>query len=520
MLPWSNPEYIRNCRAQLRPGRMLLVILLSALFSVVVAYAMAKSSDGRTLWPRDYLSLVLNLQTLVLVGGGTVATGLSVFREKERNTFDFQRVTQLSSLELATGKLFGGPVLAYFATLCLVPAATYGVVAADLPLSRLAGGYALLLASALAFHALGLLYSMGATRSSTGIAGVVLALFAVGVASARDYDRWGLSLGPISPMAVQQFVLHGTWKVLPWSKPMRGYEGFFAQQWTDTFFGLSLPHVGVFVLLYGSLAIWCLLAVVRNLKKDPAVIELYSPVQSVALLLYLNLVVVGFYSPSEALPAYDYQPQTLFGAVQLFLACNLIPLYVLGLALLRNREQVRRRLHNRPSAGFDWLEAGWPAACTVAAAVLVGLLVVPRLEAIDLPHDLDPALALYQAMLLVVVIARDLCFFQWMNLRRTSRPLILATILLGSFYVSSALIVSFSEPWKGPNPYLESILMPVGVLRLTPAEWHPARMEWYLGFAVQVALTAVFAALHYRALADLRPSPANTERTVMPQSAV
>ena len=42
---------------------------------------------------------------LVLGAGGGIACLNSVFKEKEQNSFDFQRLTRLTPLELALGKL-------------------------------------------------------------------------------------------------------------------------------------------------------------------------------------------------------------------------------------------------------------------------------------------------------------------------------------------------------------------------------------------------------------------------------
>jgi hypothetical protein len=479
---WANPEFIRNCRAQLRPRRLILVASVAAVLSITVAYSMSRNPYNH--W-RDYLNLVLIAQMIALIGGGGISTGLSIFRERERNTFDFQRVTQLSAFELAIGKLFGAPALAYFVALCLVPAALWGALGGGTPLSLLAGSYLLMVTLAIAFHAVALLYSMGATRAGTGAAGLGLALFVMMGASAWGDERSVFDLGSLGPNAVTEFAVIGTWQVLP-----PGEQQVAHPLWTDAFFGMPVHHVPVLVFLYVTFTVWCLLPLVRNLKKDPAIAELLSPAQSVGLLFYLNFIAVGFFMVNRPQPSHPWDERlTLSTALQFFLEINLVSLYLLGLSLLRNREQVRRRAHQRGGGRFDWLEAGWPAVCVLAGAALVGALVVARFElARGLPHDLNVPFAVFRALMLLTVIVRDLSFFQWMNLRRTSRPLILAIVLIGVFYTCGALLASVAGSRDLPNPYVTAVFLPWTLLPIVPTEWAPYMGAWVVGLAVQVSL--------------------------------
>ncbi len=63
--------------------------------------------------------LLFTHATALAVGGGIYCL-LSIHREKDLNTFDYQRITRLTPLQLALGKLFGAPSLLYFMVLCLV----------------------------------------------------------------------------------------------------------------------------------------------------------------------------------------------------------------------------------------------------------------------------------------------------------------------------------------------------------------------------------------------------------------
>src|SRR5437762_11294071 len=80
------------------------------------------------IWGIQLLEITFWLQALMLAAGGGIACINSIHREKEQNTFDYQRVTRMTPLELALGKLFGAPVFTYFVFLCLMPLALFGAV--------------------------------------------------------------------------------------------------------------------------------------------------------------------------------------------------------------------------------------------------------------------------------------------------------------------------------------------------------------------------------------------------------
>ena len=113
---------------------------------------------------------ILQLQIVVLLIGGGIYELLSVHREKELNTFDYQRVTRLTSFELAMGKLFGAPVLMYFIVLCLMPIALLGAIQGHLPISLVVEAYVILFVGCIAFHLLALVVSMTLGRGVSAVA--------------------------------------------------------------------------------------------------------------------------------------------------------------------------------------------------------------------------------------------------------------------------------------------------------------------------------------------------------------
>ena len=121
-----NPELVRNARIQLRRGRMLAAAIICGAVSLSsAAYCLYShtGSPSRIDDARNLLQVTLSLQIVALLIGGGIYCLQSVHREKDLNTFDYQRITRMTPLELTVGKLLGAPALPYFAFLCLMPIA-------------------------------------------------------------------------------------------------------------------------------------------------------------------------------------------------------------------------------------------------------------------------------------------------------------------------------------------------------------------------------------------------------------
>jgi len=124
----ENPELRQNLRIELSSNRVLTAGIITAVFALIVVPSLLPGnrpgiSAGGFGPISFYLMAMLWSQRITLTLGGAISCWRAVRRERELNTYDYQRITRLSPLELAVGKLFGAPALAYFVTLCLVPPA-------------------------------------------------------------------------------------------------------------------------------------------------------------------------------------------------------------------------------------------------------------------------------------------------------------------------------------------------------------------------------------------------------------
>ncbi len=101
-----NPEFRRYCWLELTPHRLIAAPLIAGLILVLVGAA------GST----DALSTagLIGFAVCALAYGGFLAMGATPEEVRER-TWDFQRMSALTPSQLAFGKVFGAPVVGWYA---------------------------------------------------------------------------------------------------------------------------------------------------------------------------------------------------------------------------------------------------------------------------------------------------------------------------------------------------------------------------------------------------------------------
>jgi hypothetical protein len=511
--PWSNPELLRNARIQLRPGRAIAAAIICAAISLTAWYSFESRSDLRTVASDaiEMFKFILQMQIFVLLIGGGIYELLTVHREKELNTFDYQRVTRLTSFELAVGKLFGAPILTYFIVLCLMPIAIFAAILGHAPLVLVIEAYVTLLVGCIAFHLLALVISMTLGRGVSAIA-VLLFLVLVAFTSADFFASQNNALSA----SASTWTLH---QLNPFAATAM-FQSDAPRGLSDLFFGVSVPHFIVLMVIYATLIAWFLLAIVRNLKRDPAVYELYSPPQAFVFAIYLNLLMLGFFNWKAPLgmPIIVNLHITGFNTLparqveEMLLSISFWIFALLGIVLLRNRERVRQRIQVLGDRGAGFWAALWPAPYVLAGMIIAGLGILELVRVYRDPAsgDWDWGLALVTVAFFALWLARDLLYLQWMGLRRTRRPLASAIIYLIVFYTCTAIIFGVARVVvrQSVAPF-SAMLIPSGISSLSIADWAAHYHIWILALAVLAAEVLFFAFLQRQKLREfLAPAPA------------
>lgn len=492
---WDNPEFIRNVRTQLRPGKVAATACICVAVSVVAGFAISNQNPNQVPtgpygWGIQILQTAFWLQALMLAVGGGIACINSIHREKEQNTFDYQRVTRMTPLELAVGKLFGAPVFTYFVFLCLMPLALYGMIMGRRPPLTVLAAYAALLVSSIMLHALALLMSLLAVRGShTGM--ILLLLVVLGFSAAGGPGMY-FQVYPFGPFYAPQIAQWGelapTGNVLP---------GQWEMAWArDNFFGQTVLHVPLLLVIDLLLTAWFLLAVVRNIKRDPNYYEIYSPPQALGFAMFINLLFVAFFRWDVAKPM-DGQ--------SLLLTLNIVVFFALGLGAMRNRERMRRILRSRESGAASWLDLTWPAPLMVAGTAAAGLLVVLGMEVGHNPRaEWDLKFALLRLLFFVAWITRDLQFLQWMSLRRGKHPLVIGILFMIVFYVCVLMVMAPLGIYSSVDrKAFSAFFVPSAVYSLDRFMWIQRPAIWGAALVAQCVAIALFIGLQRQTIDEL-----------------
>jgi hypothetical protein len=497
---WSNPEFIRNVRGQLRPGKVIATACICAAISIAIGFSISRQSHiaaGQYGWGARVLEVSVWLQALMLAAGGGIACINSIYREKEQNTFDYQRVTKLTPLELALGKLFGAPVFCYFVCLCLMPLAIFGAVMGKARVSAVLVVYAVLFVGSLATHALALLISLFTVRGShTGA--MLLLLVILWGASVNVPNMDVFQVGSFGPFYAAHLAQHQGWVFSGVTAQGLAYE---IPAMIDFFFGQGVNHVYVFFAVDLLFAAWFLLAVVRNIKRDPNYYELYSPWQALAFAMFINLLFVAFFRWHSS----NYIDNQAY-----LLTLNIVVFFCLGLGLLRNRERIRRILRTHEPAGASWLDVTWPAPLLVVATLAAGLLVVAGIaQGRDPNVEWNSGFAVFRSLFFVAWLVRDMQFLQCMSLRRGKHPLVMGVLFLLIFYVCVNILFAafglYSTPERVP---FSAFFVPSPVYLLDHSAWALRPAIWGAAFIVQWIVIVAFMWVQKRTL-DEMVSPAS-----------
>jgi hypothetical protein len=448
---WQNPEFVRHRRSELRQTRALGVIFLVIVICLLVGLAcwisrqhslddmrsLAAKFNGRwnerlaemerrniaEFWDLFYLVLTF-IQIGILTFWSLLSCAQSISGERERKTWDFQRITRLTAAEMMVGKVLGEPVLAYFIVLCCLPITVVTGLMAGVSLAHILSAYALMIASALFVGLAGIWLSCLLESRSHGI-GVIGALglyaFIVGAYGLRDSNFPGL--GAFSP-------LNGLLALL-------GHD--FDATSDARLFGLQVPWPLMSLLLYSTFGAWLVIMIVDNIKRDYDQVRPLSRWQAVASATFLNLMVCLMFYP---------RPEMMFVSahnfVTIMILVNAVVLFAVGLATLAPHEPLKAWWRRRSKGHATLLsEDGlpWPwlilSAVAAYAVLALGLFRWRR----EIPFDSHLVVTgAVQSLVVCTFVTRDVLFVQWCRLTRLRSPVIKGFLYLCLYYSATGIV--------------------------------------------------------------------------------
>jgi hypothetical protein len=513
---WQNPEFIRHCRSELRRSRMTtvaLVVFFVCGLTILACWAAAKAQMtyyhsqalvlvepqassaasaqrsneaseanseptpdvSRHAEPtvaavaaqKSYFPLML-MQFGILTFWSLLSCTQGISRERERNTWDFQRTTRLTPSELLLGKLLGEPVLAYFIFLCALPVTLVTGIIGHVPLLNILLADLVTVLAALFIGIAGLWVSSLFENKSRGVALIVgLAIYGIFLGCT------GMAQSPFGGMA--------GFSPLTTFLPLLGRVPAAVR---PMLFGARVPWLLMTVLLYATFGAWLVLMLVRNLKKDVNEMRLLSHWQAVGCCAFLNFVLYALLDPTRGNPF-----STAADFVSFMVLINGIIFFFLGVAMLSTSERIDPESLLSARSFFSGNGLQWP--WLMISAVVSYLLLIWGLYMWKGQIGFDGHLMAWGAvsMLIVLVfITRDVLFIQWCKLTRLRSPLVKGVLFLGLYYVGAAVLYSVMDVTShSAATGLAHVLSPIAAFTYNSA-LVPASVV--VGIIVQVMATA------------------------------
>lgn len=340
-------------------------------------------------WDRDpgkmlfYYAFWLQVATLIVYG--STRASASIADEREAKTWDLQRLTPLTSGDIAAGKLLGAPLYAAFLAALFSPWALAGALRSQ----ELSGAGIIFLYmqfAATAFFALSLsllasAYSDVSRGGSATTAGTLIGLGSL------------YTLGP----ALSGVPLHDTF----------------------SYFGVDVPYLVWLPPATAGFGAWAFAAAKWRVGRD--LLEPARVWRFPSFLLYLIAFVLGFPKSSAYFALVLPAAATLMAALA---------------------EPVKPEAWRRWLAASGWSErAGrapsWvagAAVCLAAALLITGVPATPGLE----PYRRLP-------LVLGLFLIRDAAFIQCCRFTKSRRPEILAVVYLGLAYLLPSILLAAAK---------------------------------------------------------------------------
>ncbi len=517
----ANPEFVRHRRAELRPVRAITVAAVVLAICVLLGMTCwsyqqnqlagiqsGVQNYGTEAWQqrldnmqRDFARQtwlllyrwLIGLQGVALTFWALFSCAQSVSGERDRKTWEFQRTTRLTPMEILIGKLLGEPVLMYFAVLCAAPVTLIAGLAGGLSFGTVISVYLFLAMTSIFLGLAGMWLSTLLESRTRGI-GLIGALAAygltLGIYGMRDSGLPGLAA--LSPLIASMDLLGAS----PDSSLNRV---------PPVLFGQAVPWWLMCLLLCGSFSAWLGLMLVRNLKRDYPDIRPLSRWQAIGCAAFLNFLIYALLRPRVSVDI-DRQVRGWFkdsGDVAVFaVAINGLILFLMGLATLTPQERLKVWRRKRTAGETKmFAEDGLPWPWLAISAVVAYALMVWGLLAWDraLPLNMSTLqIAAIQLLLIAVFVTRDVLFLQWCMLTRLRQPVVKGVLFLALYYAAAAVLAGLAGVSSdGAGRWMLALLTPARAF--DNGSGLALSVATYVGLIVQmVAISAVIVAVDIR----------------------
>lgn len=361
MYVFGNPEFKRLLRSKLRSRAVFVhgaigVLIYGGLLGLMYMLSQVAGGPVFPLMP-TYFLFAVGVQVAVVTFYGVTQAAQNIALERERATYDFQRLVTMGPWRLAWGKLLGCSAEAWLIALVGVPFLLLPALSGQVPFWMFLQAVAVVAVFGLFVNALGLTASVIATKLSqaNGMAiGLGMSFFVIsGIVSSAAGGLITL-VNAWNPIALlvdwHGWLTASAWSPSPFAMLQPGPATTAVTGLsTVEFFSLQLPLFAAFLIMN---AVWILLlyAIVARRLADPELSFLSIEHGAVAFGVLEILLVGSIWNRLLQIPVPGMNmtyPLAVFHGVSAVILC------VLAFALTPSADLLRGRLH-RAARNQHW----------------------------------------------------------------------------------------------------------------------------------------------------------------------
>lgn len=284
---FANPELIRILRTKLRPKQMVLfgggtALVLGLMLAGMYWVQQATMTFSLPKMMSTFFFTVAWLQMAVLLLYGLIQSAQAISHERERWTFDFQRLVAMGPRKLVLGKLLGAPSDAFFIVAVGLLFQLVPVFLKVVPPMVFVRTIVLLFMMGLSASALGLFLSsiVQKTQRATGLATAIpIFLFFFHIAHSLAVRGTATVWHALSPFTLLSLTSE---EVIN-----QGANPSFE------FYGFQIPLIYGYVVWHAAITLFFYLMTVRRMEDEEY--SFVAPKHALVAFAFLQVVLLGYY---------------------------------------------------------------------------------------------------------------------------------------------------------------------------------------------------------------------------------
>lgn len=296
---FENPEIVRYKNVNFRKNKAIsltsiYLLMLTIVYSIIYFSYSATTEFNSSSFFKVLYSVTMAIQYISVFYIGTYFVVTSMFQERDKETFDFLRMSTIDRTVLAVGKLLGPNIFIYFLVLIMTPFIFLFSILGDVPLYNFFGSYLNIFIFGILYHSIGLF--LGTTLTNT-----------------KSNSPAGLAIGiPIFSNFMTAF------STSSYINPFYNVFAIFSTNLKTNpyivFYSFPFPDFIIMFLIISFIVFWCMLFIVRKMDYDQN--KIMTKKQSLTFVSTFQFILLGL--------TWNLFLSEVSAAIYLFMTINLL----------------------------------------------------------------------------------------------------------------------------------------------------------------------------------------------------